>query len=211
MSFPTDQAQKFAREVFKAIKECWRAKADTLDALEIKWTGKGRHCEEFSDFETTFYLAVELTAYMSPLWDQVREFAYIALAEDTVDLLSTQAGLSEPVNLVPEDHPIIGEQALESYCDRVQNGSIMDNLLAAMSSASLKEKASHEDYPPVLTLEKTSRLTLGFKLDVTGHIRRVVSTIYSSHKIGRREPPERFLRVSRRHDQQSQEANLPVV
>jgi hypothetical protein len=143
--------------------------------------------------------------------DQVREFAYVALAEDAVELLSAQAGLSEPVNLVPEDHPIIGEQALESYCDRVQNGSIMDNLLAAMSSASLKGKASHEDYPPVSTLEKTSGLTLGFMPDVTGHIRRMVSTIYSSHKIGRREPSERFLRVSKRHDQQSQEANLPTV
>jgi hypothetical protein len=53
-------------------------------------------------------LAVELTAYMSLLWDQVREFAYVALAEDAVELLSTQIGLSEPVNLVPEYyHPII--------------------------------------------------------------------------------------------------------
>lgn len=212
LSFPTaGKAQNFAREVVKAMKECWRAKADTLDALEVKWTGKRRHCEEFSESETTFYLAVELTAYMSPLWDQVREFAYVAVAEDAVDLLSTQAGLSEPVNIRPEDHPIIGEQALESYCDRVQNVSIMDNLLAAMSSASLNGKASHEDYPPVSTLEKTSRLTLGFKPDVTGHIRRMVSTIYSSHKIGRREPSEPFLRVSKRHDQQSREANVPTV
>jgi hypothetical protein len=212
LSFQTPaKAQKFTREVLKAMKQCWRANADTLEALEVKWTGNYREREESYDSEKTFYVAFALTAYMSPLWDQVREFSYLAVAEDAVDLLLGQADFVKAINILPQEHPIVGLQSLEDFCDNMRSASIVENLCATMSSASLAGKATNETYLPRWTVEKTSGLTLGFKPDEEGQIRRIVSTIYTLHIIGRREPSEPFLRISKRNDRQSQEAISPNV
>jgi hypothetical protein len=211
-SFSTaSKAQKFARDVLKAMKTCWRTTADTLDAIETRWAGHQRRPEESLDPQMMFYVAFALAAYMSPLWDQIREFSYLAISEDAIDPLLRHADFSLTMKILPQEYPNVGLQALESFCDRVQSASITDNLYAAMSGASLAGKTADQDYPREWTVQEVTGSIPGFIPDDDGQTRRLVSTIYSLHKIGRKEPSEPFLRISKRHDKQSEAVSSSFV
>jgi hypothetical protein len=238
LSFPTpDKAQKYAREILQAMKQSWCATAETLNALEAKWTGNYREREEPYDPQAMFYVIFGLTAYMSQWWDQVRELSYVAVSEGAISLLLAHANFVQAVDIHRRhDYPVVDTEDLENFCDRVQTASVEDNLRATISSASIVGRADEGRKPsrPEWTLKigglatetgltvdangRTHRyLTIKsdpavfFEADPNGQTRRIVSAIYLSHKIGRKEPSEPFLRISKRYDKQIPEPSSSFV
>jgi hypothetical protein len=206
-SFPTPlNAEMFARDVLQAMKKSSRTNADALDALEVKWTGNYRPREESGEPQAIFYVTFALTAYMSPLWDQVRELSYLAVAEDAVGPLLGHANLAQAFRILPEEHPVIEQRVIESFCERVQSASLIDNLHATICCASLTGNTTADFIVPEWEVRSILGAGFTFNSDNAGRIHNIVAKVYSLVKIGRREPSEPFLRISKRHDKQTQEA-----
>jgi hypothetical protein len=159
--------------------QSWCTPAHTLNALEVNWARHHRQPEECLEPQAMFYVTFALSAYMTPLWDQIREISYLAISEDAIDSLRQHTKCSRPgprdvVNLLPEEHPIIGLPALEEFCDRVRSASIVDNLGAAMSSALLEAITSNGSGRPQWQVETNMGSTLGFKSSNYSHGRTVI-------------------------------------
>ena len=213
LSLPSPaKAEKFVRETLKVMTESCRIDAETLDALEAMWTGHCRPREESGCPHTIFHVTFAFAAYISPLWDQVREFSYVAVAEDAVESLLRHAnfGKATPdINLNQREFPMPDRQFFENLCQRVQSASILENLHAAKDSVLLagrrvkRPAASMTPHAFALREESPSGPAIVVEPDFLAQSRRVVTTVYSLHKIGRKEPSESFLRHSKREDKQS--------
>lgn len=77
----SEQAQIYAGYLIAMIDSpqvfC-RVKGETLTALESDWTGKDRGLE-CQDQEATFAVCATVAAYLTPDWEQTREFSYLAV------------------------------------------------------------------------------------------------------------------------------------
>ena len=119
-------------------------------------------------------------------------------------------GKAAPEILNRRQFPMPDRQFFENLCQRVQSASILENLNAAKDSVSL---TGRKVTPPSASLapnafplqeESPSGPTIVIEPDFLAQTRRVVTTIYSLHEIGQKEPSESFLRHSKRDDKQSQ-------
>ena len=186
------------------MQEGWRAKAETLDALESDWTGKD-YREDQTHQEATFLVVAAVAAYLTPDWEQTRELSYLAVEGGAVDRLLKHAGrrLAEDHKL--SDLPFVDEDAFSASLLVCRRQSAKNSLLACISRVCLctgilsTNDDEHRDALSVISVEKSDEGVL-FRADAVlkpDVIKRdFVRAIYDRHKIGRNEPFCPFLRAS---------------
>lgn len=192
-AFPRDnRAKKFARGIVKYMMyDYWRVGSETLDAIEMTWTGKYRDRDCFLQTDEEFLVKLRFAAYLSPRWEQTRELNYVAVSQQAVDALLHYADFSERTTrkfLDRSRYPFLKTEVLDQFCVRMRKSSQL--LGATIARASLSSTSTNEPMPPEAIIETTGKRTHGFRPSKGLDSHELVSEVYSIHKIGRREISE---------------------
>ncbi|KAL2139937.1 hypothetical protein VTI28DRAFT_4482 [Corynascus sepedonium] len=199
------ESKKLACTLLTHLVEGWWVTGETLDALEFNWTGKDRGQDQpFQD--ATFLVVAGVAAYLSPDWQQTREFSYVAVEEHAVHDLLKQAGrkLADGYNV--SDLPFVGRDDFSHILLVLHRQSAGSNLLACISRVCLStgivstEESAHQDALSVVSPERSNhkfifRADTVLKID-TASRRTFVRALYDQYKLGRNEPFVPFLRCS---------------
>lgn len=193
LSIPENIVKHFSRRVVGQIQsKSLMLMPEQLDRIEKDWTGHDRTSIPFNLGQTSFYTVITITSYMTVRWEQVRELAVIALAEDAFDILITESGLKPGWGKAkrPIVHDLDRDQVIFAVSN-LKSGSIRHNLLAA-----IRRIAFYFKRPPFhlqsLQLYEDDGITW-----------ELVNYAYKLFKRGRLEPTEPFLRISTQMDIQS--------
>jgi hypothetical protein len=213
------KARKAAENILRCLKDGWRVSREAIDALELRWTGKDRENMSLYSPDKVFLVAITVSAYLSPDWEQTRELCCLAVSEVVLDELFQQANLKGNQRSPSSDFPWIENDIFVSAFQMYSTMTVKDNLPAAISRASVSTKLFTEKAKTktdegheqgtwwVKSTENISgsvkyRFDAAIMPDSLPYARRFVSLIYNLHKIGRNEPSSSILRISNRLDLQ---------
>jgi hypothetical protein len=113
--------------------------------------------------QTVFYFKPARSAYFSPLWEQVRELAYLTISEKAMEF----AEIGPNSSLNPRKmgkFQIVHLKALEASRERLGSTTTVETFLAAVSGASVL-------LPSVSANEMDGKPTLDFAHDNSAQVR----------------------------------------
>lgn len=209
----SEKAQTAAENILELLRDAWRVSREAIDALELLWTGKDRENMSLYSLSKGSFFTATITAYLSPDWQQTIELACIAVSQGAIEELFRYAKVKQYREWVPAHWPWVQDLTnLKVYLSM----SVKDNLLAAISRASVSTKLF--TMPTELTrtkadeeLERYSfwavssekldglieiRVDAAMVPNAQAQARQFVMNVYNLHKIGRNEPSSSILRLS---------------
>ena len=167
-----------------------------LGKIERDWTGEDRVTGDFNVYETEFHAVITLTSYIGLGWEQVRELSVIAVAKDAVDSIIDVCDYKPDFKITAisqlrclQSRGLKGD-AVTATVSQLKEGSISQNLLAAISRIARRIDPSCSVYRPSLCMDD-------------GATWAIVQKIYLHLKIGDQEPIQSFLRFSTQQDTQT--------
>ncbi|KAB8200756.1 hypothetical protein BDV34DRAFT_232037 [Aspergillus parasiticus] len=207
LSFPSVEASNsVVRSMMQCLKDSWRVTAEALSGIESLWTSVGPKAE-YHDSEEIFHVKVFILMHVSMDWVPVRQLTYLAISERALQVLLSKAGLLSTSNLTTpfQNVPVIEKPRLEAFLISVKEQSIVDNLTAAVSMLCISSVCYRRAgrIPAKWLLKRANNYFAGFGLDGSPVVLELVTSIYESHKIGRREPTDSYIRFSRNQTSQT--------
>jgi hypothetical protein len=201
LSFSSAEASNsVVRTMIQYLNYSWRVTAEALSGLETMWTKfeprEGNHAPE-----DVFHVKVVILMHVSADWVPVRQLTYLAISEGALQVLMSKAGLPNARSGLEthfHDFPIVEKSRIEGFLASVMEQSIVDNLTAAVSMLCLSSSCYRRagKIPHKWLLKRSNNYFAGFSLDRSPSILELVASIYESHKIGRREPTDPYIRFS---------------
>jgi hypothetical protein len=193
LSVPENIVQHFSRQIIAQLQDkSLMLMPEQLGAIEELWTGNNRTSIPFNIGQTSFYTVITVTSYMTVRWEQLRELAVIAVAEDAFDVLLTGSGLKPGWGKAKKPTVRnVDKDLVVSTVAGLRDGSMRHNLLAAITRISLYVECQLFN-PEVMRLSTDDGVTW-----------ELVNHAYKLFKRGRLEPTEPFLRISTRIDTQT--------
>jgi hypothetical protein len=201
LSFTTAEAANSAvRTMIQCLNHSWRMTAEALSGLEVLWSKFGPREDNYTP-EQVFHVKIVIFMHVSVNWVPVRQLTYLAISEGALKALMSKTGLSNALSGLQatfHDVPIITRSEIESFVASVMEQSIVDNLTAAISMLCLSSHFYRQagKIPKKWLLKRSGKYFAGFILDKSPSVLELVETIYESHKIGRREPTDPYIRLS---------------
>lgn len=214
----------FSRTQRDRQNKAWRTtelqSEEMLNALEDKWTGNPRQGLGPSSSEVIF-MQLRFSYYITVQWEAVREMNYLAVSEDGIRALVEASGRTARGLSSLQKHVARAElEHLLFHCDTLLRRSAEEDLKAAFARETLAFQ--HEDFhtasssfgrqdiptrtvdPRTFSSRNTTRSVPAYYKSLAKNdnynMQDIVHFIYNSHKIGRREPSEPFIRHSSRQD-----------
>ncbi|OKL63648.1 hypothetical protein UA08_00507 [Talaromyces atroroseus] len=201
LSFATVEAENNAvRTMIQCLDHSWRMTAEALSGLEGLWSNV-RLREDNRDPEDVFHVRIVILMHVSVDWVPVRQLTYLAISEGALKVLMSRTGLSVASSGLQTDFvgvPAIKKSEIEAFVASIMEQSIVDNLTAATSMLCLSSHFYRQagKIPKKWHLKRSGKYFVGFSLDGSPSVLELVETIYESHKIGRREPTDPYIRFS---------------
>jgi hypothetical protein len=206
------KSQRAARDLLRLMKDSWRVKLETLDALEYMWTGRLPENGNLYLTERECCTNLSLCAYMTHAWEQVLELAFVAISQDALTLLLKQANLQRGGLVDISDLPFIDRDDIMGFFQCVRQGPVISTFQAAVKKSCLTSSLGREKDNPgqyfITSIEPVER-GMGYRLDAlmlpdkNAQVREIALAFHYRHKIGMREPQESFLRISSKNAEQS--------
>jgi hypothetical protein len=179
----------FIRQVLSLLAEgCILLHRAALNIIEDQWTGHSHMPRQYHLDQVRFYCVVAYASFLLPDWQQVRELAVIAIAEDAFESLavasnySRRRAVAQPPILTRE----CDSETIKDVIAKLRSGNARQTLLAAVKRVSLTIGGFGSD----LHLKPND-----------ARPRDLVQYVYNYFKKGRIEPQESFLHVSNSFDQ----------
>lgn len=191
----TDDANTWLHGILTLLSDSWKVTAETIGALEYGWTGQLKSPRECYESNETFHLNIAVHTFMSEEWDPIRQITCLCISENALrNMLASMGCLYEP-----NFHPNVGSSAIETFLSRILKQSITDYLTASISMLCMTSCTSTQqgNIDLELLVTRSENFFAGFKLDTFPRLIVLVTTIYEKHKIGRREPEDSYIRMSR--------------
>ncbi|KAI9797022.1 MAG: hypothetical protein M1833_005855 [Piccolia ochrophora] len=198
-----ESLQSLLKDTQKKVMECFSRRIleqlqrgplllgeEQIRAIEKHWNGFSRVSGRCCGKETKFYTIIGLLCYMNERWEQVRELSAVAVAEDAFDALVACSTLQpgrwktkKPITCV------VGMHEAASMVSLIKDGSVRNNLLAAISRIARR----------IHLVYTHGRVHLRLSLD-DGVVWELVSYVFQFVKDGRLKPTEACLQRSTRID-----------
>jgi hypothetical protein len=217
-------SQELARKLLNSVlfPDGCIVTAETLNAIENVWTGHDRDLEwdrsphegYHARFCVSSCFTVESTKPVSGChsghWQQIHDLSFIALAGDAVSELRKRAryqrlrkssGNHQLVNVTRDDLISIlksGRHASAKRClaAAVDREVLVSTISTASTRAAAEADSDENGHPTGIFFDHNRK---GAK-DVLSLTRK----LYQDHLVGRKEPSETYLRVSRHHGEQQE-------
>lgn len=194
LSFSTVQETKaWIQSLMMCLSQSWKVTSEALHALETLWTAKFRPPPENHRHDEIFYVNIAINMFMTEMWEPVRQLTCFAISVRALQRILSGAEIIHEFEWTRS--PFIGFSAIETLLRRVLNQSILDNITAAVSMMCMTSCFSDRSkrIPFQLLVTRYSGLYAGFQWDNSPFLIPTVTSIYENHKIGRREPRDRYL------------------
>lgn len=144
-----------------------------------------------------FSITATLSAYISPAWDQTRELCCLAVSESAMKELFEQANLKDSRQCSHSEQPYVEGDTFVSAFRMYMSIPVRDNLLAAISRASVSIKLyaekpkGHLKEPPergnvvgAIGRKRLRPRQTPIRYGYHAHAREFISSIYNLYKIG---------------------------
>lgn len=206
----TSQSSSFARRILTTLgRRCMAFENELiLKRIEDKWTGHFRASRFYLQRTSKVYAQFRVSYFITPGWEQVRELTYVAVSEDAREILIQAAKLNKVSGshfTPPECSEAEVIRAIDGFLDR----SVRHDFISALARRTF---SMNLEKIPVVTIDDdfssaresmASRMVI--KLDKKKSspgvlMNGIVYAVYSSYRVGKREPSESFLRLSDRVD-----------
>jgi hypothetical protein len=200
-------ATRFVRSILSLFsRRCIALESeDVLDAIEEEWTGNTRirPTRTGPGSRPKIYIQIRVSFYINTVWEQVREYTYLAATEDARDILMQRADFRGAVRRTRFSPPEYKKEGLISAINRVRQLSVRGSLIACLRRRTFKIDLGK--IPTLSGSQETGEDRPVFKQDKAKNspgvlMQGIVHAIYEKHRIGNREPSEPFLRASTRID-----------
>lgn len=182
---------------------------DSLDALELSWTGKDREDLDTQAPDEMFFMVAHMSAYMNPQWQMTLELGYIAVSVDAAEVLQETVPERPLKDRLGEFPTLTGD--LFPRLTALRERKPIDVLFACVERYSLStDVLGLYDMSLDLTfvnIEKAGKMTengvtiwrhASIILDWEGAAHNFISMMYTKHKTGFIEPSSPIFRVSSR-------------
>lgn len=202
LSFPTVEASNsVARTMIQCWNCSWRTTAEALSGLEVLWTKFGPREHNNNAPNEIYHVKVFILMHVSVNWVPVRQLTYLAISESALQVLISKAGLqiaSSGAQTRFRNAPFIERSEIEGFVASVMEQSIVDNLTAAVSMLCLSSTCHRQAgrIPRKWLLKRSNKYFAGFSLDRLPSVLELVESIFESHRIGRRDPTDPYIRFS---------------
>ncbi|UKZ53269.1 hypothetical protein TrVGV298_007061 [Trichoderma virens] len=186
------RVQPLCRLILGHMSQSILTDPDTLDAIEVEWTGVSRSSGSSyrPQAQEQFHVVMSFTTYLSTQWHQVRELSVIAITRDAWKFIGDAFGFMKKLR-----KPLIYD-----YYDKSEFIRMIIRLMAGSPRQILHAAIMRTAYRIVQSFAGSH--SLGVKVD-SGSLRGIVYFIYAWLKRGGAlEPDESFLRSSKNFHQQ---------
>lgn len=206
------EINQMRRSLLGLLNRAWLVRRDSLDALELGWTGKDREGLDTQAPDTMFFVVAHVSAYVSPEWQTTLELGYIAVSVDAAEVLQ-DAGrrfFSQTLKESIDEFPVLTGDPF-SRLIALRDRRPIDVLLACIKrySVSTNVLGSSNKSPDLASVdvEKTGKKTRNgetilnyatIMVDSEGTAHNFISMMYAKHKTGHIEPSSPIFRVSSR-------------
>ena len=206
-SMPQTKAQLLCHLIMEQMSDSLLLDLSTLIGMEEQWTGNLRLSPSGHLQQMRFHSVVSSTNYLSEDWQQVRELYVVAIAEDAWDSIFNASNPWENKCRAarPRLDGVVNQGLMATMLKRLLAGSTAETLLASITRRAVKMVL---DPINAISSDKSSVVNnfselQGYNAALDdGLLRHIVHHIYDSFKRGNMEPPEPFIRASRRLVQQ---------
>ncbi|PGH26779.1 hypothetical protein AJ80_01544 [Polytolypa hystricis UAMH7299] len=213
LSFPSvEQSTEAVLTMMVSLHQAWCMTADTLNSVEVQWTGEFRPHDQDYDPDEKFYVNFVLLMFLSPEWEPVRQLTCLAVSKAAWRTLLAKTTILNATETVIMDRlqscPPVGKVEIGTFLSRLKEQSIMNNLTAAVSMLCLSSSFyKRGKIPRELLLCRFNGYHVGFRINNSPSVLDLVTIVYEAHKIGRREPADPYVRLSRIQTKQTVHIN----
>jgi hypothetical protein len=208
LSFPTIESSfKAIHAILQYMQDAWRMDAGTLHDLETHWTGEDTNEQKdhgYFDSQETFYARIVILMHIGPEWQPVRQITYLAVSESALKLMAVKIATNSMPSAIQSIIKTAGKssvpkQTLLKSIDIFKEHSVVDNLTAAVYtlclSSTVQRRAGKFKDGFLLNRSRVAPF-FGFVQDSSPGVLDLVTTVYASHRIGRKQPSDSYLRYS---------------
>lgn len=182
------KAKRLATIMLATSRTALRVEKACLDGLELMWTGKDRESTDLYQPNKIFLAQFTISAYLHCDWQPVLELGYVAIAEETVDILVKTAEQGYPPER-PASTLIPTDVIHSTFRDMRDQYAPAETLQTCLSWECLSTT------PGFIPLSTTRRPRI-LERDHTGNIHNLIWKTYKRFKIGRQEPSSSLFRMS---------------
>ena len=191
LSFPSEEAANSALcLILSGLKDSWHVTGEILVALEAEWAEDSMEGPLNVNPDEHFYLKITVQMYVGVEWEPVRQLTYLSVSECAIAKFADRVafkmdGYTQTGNTAVTESKIIG------HLRQIKQQSVFDNLRAVISMVSFTNTITSQRKNPRM---KRHLRILGWKNDDSHTLVNAVAAIHESHKIGRRQPTDKYLR-----------------
>jgi hypothetical protein len=182
---------------------------DVLSDIEDKWTGNLRTRARFPIHRTKIYAQFRISYFINHNWEQIRELTYLAVSDDSREILLKEAKFRTTVRRSGFNPPECPRTEILRTIDEFLARSVRQDFVAALArrtyftdmeeTSVVSLRGENEPAIEVTRLRMVSRLDKDKKsAGIT--MQNTVHAIYEKFRVANREPTEPFLRISSRLD-----------
>jgi hypothetical protein len=208
LSFPTiESSYKAIHVILQYMQDAWRMDAGTLHDLESHWTGDDTNEQKdrgYFDSQEVFYARIVILMHIGSEWQPVRQITYLAVSESALKLMASKVAMNSISSAIESIIKTAGKssvpkQALLRRIDMFKEHSIVDNLTAAVYTLCLSstvQRRAGKIMDKFLLNGRRAAPFFGFVQDNSPGVLELVTSVYASHKIGRKQTIDPYLRYS---------------
>lgn len=208
LSFPTiESSYKAIHLILQYMQDAWRMDAGTLHDLETYWTADDTNEQKdrgYFDSQEIFYVRIVILMHIGPEWQPIRQITYLAVSESALKLMAGKVATNSMSNAIESivktaDKTSVPKEELLGRIDMVKQHSIVDSLTAAVYNLCLSstvQRRAGKIKNEFLLIRRRTAPFFGFVQDSSPGVLDLVTTVYASHRIGRRQPIDPYLRYS---------------
>lgn len=208
LSFPTvESSHKAIHVILQHMQDAWRINAGTLHDLETHWTGDDANEQKdrgYFDSQEIFYARIVILMHIGPEWQPIRQITCLAVSESALKMMAGKVATNSMSNAIESIIKTAGKASVpkEALLRRIhmfKEHSIVDCLTAAVYNLCLSstvQRRAGKIKNEFLLIRRRTAPFFGFVQDNSPGVLDLVTTVYASHRIGRRQPTDSYLRYS---------------
>lgn len=196
-----DEAAAWTQKMVEYLPHAWKVAPGTIQALERISTGKFHTFGQVDRPDEIFFLNLAIHFHLSPTWQPVRQITCFSISEAALNLLLSRVGSECEFPHQPQ----VAVATITDILLPIFNQSVIDNLTDAVSIVCLSScfSTDREGNRPMVLAESSEEHYAGLEVTNSPRLITLVTSVYENHRIGRREPNDPYLSISRcqlRHD-----------
>ncbi|XTI83388.1 hypothetical protein V2W45_1360539 [Cenococcum geophilum] len=187
------EARLFTTRVIEVLyfKPLLLSGEEALKTLEESWSGKPEPNISGNTSSSPIFAQIHISYYLSAQGKVIKELSYLAVSQDSLDLLFKYDGRSKYLSTLSKPHAITSNSNIPPLCERILQRSVPDDLSSAVEKSVFSVRAD-----PVIGMLYCKNWVDEMHGIVLKPTTDLVNDVYKMVKIGRREPTDSFIRSS---------------